>query len=257
MDLDKLFIKNSAWVWNNLRDARKLKIQLGEESITDFLILNLMKLAASNLKIKTFTRKKEAVNGADWEWWFRGFSGKWLGMRIQAKVLSLSNERYNSLHYLNKNGHQVDLLIKDAQLYNMIPVYCMYSNWDPQKYNKPQSCKSHPSYVRHFGVSLLSVNNVKKFKKNNINQLSKIIVDLIPLHCIVCSNNSLIKDLPTILLENAKNSGLLFDDQFECLLQDNPPHYVQQILNNENMDDLAIDKRLKAITIFQEIISTD
>lgn len=41
MELDEIAIKNSGWVWSTLREAKKLSYQIGEESITDFLVLNI------------------------------------------------------------------------------------------------------------------------------------------------------------------------------------------------------------------------
>ncbi|MCM8297707.1 hypothetical protein [Enterobacter hormaechei] len=41
MDLGEIAIKNSGWIWSTLREAKKLSYQIGEESITDFLVLNI------------------------------------------------------------------------------------------------------------------------------------------------------------------------------------------------------------------------
>lgn len=255
MNLKEVFIKNSAWVWNSLREARKLNIQLGEESITDFLIFNLIKSAGKNLKIKSFTRHQEALNGADWEWWFTGPSGKWVGMRVQAKIINLSNEKYLSFNHKNKNGSQIDLLEKDAKLKGMIPVYCMFTNWDPNKYTTPQKCGKHKTYVRHYGVSLLSISNAREVKTSKSTHLSKFINYFIPLHCILCSSSSKTKDLPHIVLAAANESGLISNNdelvKLNAPLQDAPPYYVKQILNNENLEKLEVDEHLKTITIFQ------
>ena len=77
MELDKIAIKNSSWTWNKLREARALDFQVGEESITDFVVLNIKKWGVGKISIDTFTRHAESLNGADWEWWFTGPSGKW------------------------------------------------------------------------------------------------------------------------------------------------------------------------------------
>ncbi|HGH1346355.1 TPA: DUF6615 family protein [Acinetobacter baumannii] len=253
MNLKEVFIRNSAWVWNNLRDARKLNIQLGEESVTDFLIFNLTKSAGKDLKIKSFSRNQEALNGADWEWWFTGPSGKWIGMRVQAKIITLLNDKYLSFKHKNKYGLQINLLEKDAKLKGMIPVYCMYTNWDPKKYKTPQNCGKHTSFVRHYGISLLSISNARKVKTNIIH-LSNVMDYFIPLHCIFCSSSSKTMDLPDIVLEHAIDSGLIYNDEYinsDALLRDEPPYYVKQILNNENFEKLEADNRLKTITIFQ------
>lgn len=109
MDLYEIAVKSSAWAWDRLREARVHNFQIGEESLTDFIILNMKKWGARKIAIKTFTRHQESVNGSDWEWWFTGPSGAWLGMRVQAKVLNLASAKYEHLHYKNKQGQQVDL----------------------------------------------------------------------------------------------------------------------------------------------------
>ncbi|WP_445406210.1 DUF6615 family protein [Acinetobacter seifertii] len=254
MKLKEIFIKNSAWVWNTLRDARKLNLQLGEESITDFLIFNLTKSAGKKLKIKSFSRNEEAVNGADWEWWFTGPSGKWIGMRVQAKIINLSNEKYMSFKHKNKNGCQIDLLESNARFKGMIPIYCMFTNWEPQKYITPQKCGSHKSYVRHYGVSLLSISSARKVTTSKTIHLSKVISNFIPLHCIFCSSSSKSLDLPHIVLTHAIKSGFISNDDLvnsDYLLRDDPPYHVKQIMNNENFEKLEADDHLKTVTIFQ------
>jgi hypothetical protein len=59
----------------------------------------------------TFTKPKEAVTGADWEWRLTGPSDDWLGFRVQAKVIELQSSRYEHLHYKNpkKPDFQADL----------------------------------------------------------------------------------------------------------------------------------------------------
>lgn len=129
MELYEIAIKNSGLIWSTLKEAKKLSYQIGEESITDFLVFNIKKWGKGKIIINTFTCHKESMNGSDWKWWFTGKSVKQLGMRIQAKVLNLNSEKYEHLHHINKNRHQVDLLIKDAKKHDLIPLYCMYTNW--------------------------------------------------------------------------------------------------------------------------------
>ncbi|OPX54101.1 hypothetical protein SAMN02745127_01526 [Oceanospirillum multiglobuliferum] len=264
MNIDEILIKNSNWAWNKLREARKLGFQLGEESITDFLILNIKKLGGTKLIVESFTRHKESVNGADWEWWFTGPSGKWLGMRIQAKVLKLDSEKYEHLHHHNKNGKQVDLLVQDAIRGNMVPTYCMYTNWDPSKYDTPWKCKTHKTSVRHYGTALLSTSKVRQLQATKETRLSMIINSLRPMHCIFCCSGHGGTDLPSRALNYAKSTGLLDSmmdnaepknsDNFEVLLRDRPPFYVEQLLEG-GLEDSFIDvndQRLKTITVFIE-----
>ncbi|MEI8665664.1 hypothetical protein P4S81_13540 [Pseudoalteromonas sp. B28] len=55
MELDEIAIKNSAWTWSKLREARNLDFQVGEESLTDFIVLNIKKWGVGKIVIDTFT----------------------------------------------------------------------------------------------------------------------------------------------------------------------------------------------------------
>jgi len=135
MDICKAAQRNSAWIWNSLHQAQRLKTKLGEESVTDFFLLNFRKLVTRNLDIKSFTRQAESINGSDWEWewWLTGPSKQWLGMRIQAKIISASTDSYEHLHYAPKGVAQVERLINEAHKYSKIPLYCLYSHWSTRK----------------------------------------------------------------------------------------------------------------------------
>lgn len=261
MDLDEIAIKNSAWTWDKLREARTHKFQLGEESITDFIVLNIKKWGVGKIAVDTFTRHAESVNGSDWEWWFTGPSGKWLGMRVQAKVLNLTSEKYEHLHHTNKHGSQVDLLIADANKNGLIPLYCMYSNWDPKKYEANWKCGTYKSTVRHYGTAILSPQKVKRLQLTSETRLSFVIDSLKPMHCLFCCSGFHGGDLPdralgwlagTRLLEDS-NSGV--ENDANKYLRNEAPDYVYQMLQGGLDDDFVDvhDNRLKRVTVFREI----
>ncbi len=256
MELDEIAIKNSSWTWNKLREARNHDFQIGEESITDFIVLNIKKWGVGKISIDTFTRHAESLNGADWEWWFTGPSGKWLGMRVQAKVLNLESEKYEHLHHQNRHGFQVDLLINDATKNKVIPLYCMYTNWDPKKYKASWNCQTHKPTVRHYGTSILSPYKVKKLQLKKETSLSSVINSLKPMHCIFCCEGFGGKELPDRALNWLSGNGLLShtDDNMEYL-RNSPPYYVNQILEGELEDDFidVHDERLKRVTVFKEL----
>src|SRR5690554_1030718 len=258
MELDEIAIKNSSWAWNKLREARTLDFQVGEESLTDFLVLNIKKWGVGKISIDTFTRHAESLNGSDWEWWFTGPSGKWLGMRVQAKVLNVASEKYEHLHHKNKHGFQVDLLIKDAKKNGLVPLYCMYTNWDPKKYKASWQCNTYKPTVRHYGTSILSPYEVKKIQCNKETRLSSVINSLKPMHCIFCCSGFGGKELPDRALSWLEGIGLLGDievNSIEEYLRDYPPYYVNQLLEGELEDDFidVQDERLKRVTVFKEL----
>jgi len=262
MELDEIAIKNSTWAWNNLREARKLDFQIGEESLTDFIILNLKRWGSGKIAVKNFTRHAESLNGADWEWWFTGPSGKWLGMRVQAKVLNLASEKYEHLHHKNRHGSQVDLLISDAKKKRLVPLYCMFTNWDTKKYKPSWVCRSHKPTVRHFGTAILSPHSVKRFQTSNETRLSSIIGSLRPMHCIFCCSGYGGSELPERALNWLKGANILqsTDDEEAHTegveyVRDEAPFYVHQVLEGNFEGDFIDlhDERLKRVTVFREL----
>lgn len=261
MGLDEIAIKNSGWAWERLREARTHNYQVGEESITDFFVLNIKKWGKGKIVVDTFTRHKEAVNGSDWEWWFTGSSGKWLGMRVQAKVLNLRSEKYEHLHHSNKNGQQVDLLIKDAKKHGLNPIYCMYTNWRRGDYKPTWKCNTYKPSIRHYGAAILSPDKVKSLQKSGENHLDSIIGSLRPMHCIFCCTGFSDGDLPKRALGWLEGADLLStpeegseEEIVEITLKDSPPYYVTHMLEHDIQDDFIDlqDTRLKRVTVFKE-----
>ncbi|MHB8392099.1 MAG: DUF6615 family protein [Acidobacteriaceae bacterium] len=70
--LCKTVKKQSLWIWNTLRHGRLHAVKIGEESITDFLVLGLKKASKGAYYVDSFARPKEKVTGADWEFWSTG-----------------------------------------------------------------------------------------------------------------------------------------------------------------------------------------
>jgi hypothetical protein len=66
-----------------LSDGRRNGVELHEETITQDLLLDIA-MAMPAMTVTTFTKHREARNGADWqwEWWCEG--SQWFGLRVQA-----------------------------------------------------------------------------------------------------------------------------------------------------------------------------
>ena len=263
MDVCDFGKRSARWAWDRLRDARKLDATLGEESLTDFFLLSCKKLANRQIKVRSFTRPEEYTTGADWEWWFTGPSGCWLGIRVQAKVISFPRLEYTHLHYKRKDGtYQCDQLIADAVKNGTIPAYCMYTNWEPTRFRPSWQCGTFRYSARHFGMSVLSPYQVQKFRKNgNTNDLNTVGHFLRPLHCLMCCSGYGGIDLPTrawIFLENHQFVDIEQYQQWHMrdgtLLQSEPPYYVSQMLEGIEGDDFIDlhDKNLKRVTVYEQ-----
>lgn len=122
-----LFHKASETVYNWLLKQSNVK----EESLTDWLLFFISE-NSTNIYYKEFTRHKEANNGADWEWWVltSGYDNSLRAYRflVQAKKLvGHGRDNYPLLSYGNRNGYQIDLLMKSAKYKYAFPLYMYYS----------------------------------------------------------------------------------------------------------------------------------
>jgi hypothetical protein len=208
MQINDIFIKNSSWTWNKLREARKLGNQLREESITDFLILNIknqVALSCSSRVLLDIKKRLMELIGNDG---LQDLAESVLECVFKQKCLNWILKNTN-ICITKKNRQQVDLLVQDAVKGNMIPAYCMYTNWDPKKYNTHWKCRIHKTSVRHYGTALLSARKVKAYQASNETRLSQIINDLKPMHCIFFCLGHGGSDLPLRALNYALWSGLL------------------------------------------------
>lgn len=89
-------------------------VSYGEETITETNFLELRRRHPAIIKLSTFGKKKEAKNGADWEWHFIGRCRKFR-MRVQAKRLQKDDKLKNPHEVKSSGDQQIDLLIKDAK----------------------------------------------------------------------------------------------------------------------------------------------
>jgi hypothetical protein len=252
--------RQSIWIWRKLEDAHTYQSKIGEESITDFFILALKKVQkGNNYEVNSFTRHQESKNGADWEIWLTGNSRKWLGLRVQAKVISLDGTEFKQLHY--KNGIQTTKLIDDALKHNAIPLYCLYSYWDKNnnfvKVNSP--CAKRADYsIRPFGASILHAKQVQKSANSKLQSLAP---HLIPLHCLFCDcKNNQSEDLPTRTHKFLTSENLFDVDIGSISLLDKPPQYVYLMSNliqdgerDLYFDENEKDEALARVTVIKEI----
>lgn len=254
MTLCEVSQKKASWIWSTLRNARLHSSKIGEESITDFFVLELKKASKGSYVINSFTRPEEKITGADWELWFTGATKKWIGLRMQAKVISIDGRRYAQLHYKRKDGtFQIDQLVSDANKHKAIPLYCLYSYWrgsEAGKINWP--CGTIKRNLRLFGASVLSIKSVRELKRNNDNTLKSVAKYINPLHCLFCCQGQAQGDLPS-----RAHAFLIARDYLgpdSQVLLDAPPSYVTQILSGLSEGDLigVQDENLARVTIIRE-----
>jgi len=250
---------NAKWVWGKLRESRTYSSRIGEESITDFLILEFKKHEGPDFFVQSFTRPQEKLTGADWEWWLSGPSGRWIGIRVQAKSISLTGIEYPQLHYKRKDGtFQIDQLVADAAKHKAIPCYCLYSNWDTKRFpTKAWTCGTYPKNTRLLGAALVATSAIRALHRSNERRLKHVMPHQTPMHCLFCCVGYVAPQAPADLPHRAASflraRGFVDGDEGEYLL-DQPPYYVAQLTERKAEYDLVDmpDGNLRSVTVFRE-----
>ena len=114
--------------WENLREAKRLSVRFGEETITDTLMLYLRRKGFTVFKQTRL--HDEAKYGTDFECWVGSENTGWLGYAVQAKKLDFETGIYRNLGHVEKGSgkRQIDILNAYAKQRGMTPRYCLYSH---------------------------------------------------------------------------------------------------------------------------------
>lgn len=137
LGLCRTFLELGDAVSRNLALAHRddCYISYGEETITETCLLEIHRRHSKIVKIKTFTKREEARNGADWEWCLVGRKHTFK-MRVQAKRLAKGSRCFRGLlTYTAQNAlhPQITMLINDALAHSLFPAICLYSPNDAKK----------------------------------------------------------------------------------------------------------------------------
>lgn len=245
------FIKQARKTWDWIKISIATNINLGEESITDFNLLELQNKHPNEIKTQKFTKRREAQEGADWEWWL-GSGNNWLGLRVQAKKIDSTNLKYPNLGNINKYGRQVDLLIDKANKHQppLIPIYVFYNYWNPKMYDPLWQCRSYPKQLKMLGCGICDANFVRSVINSNNNDLKDLIDKMYPWSCLICCQgySNAGTNLPTRafnFIVGALNREIKDDEQKFFLKE--APRYVYKILKNEvvteeDWESIAVDR---------------
>lgn len=223
--------------WQTLLEADALACKVGEESITDFLILELAKGAAfGGYSVKAFTKPQEHLNGADWELWLTGPSRAWIGYRIQAKVFDIATLSYKQLHH-GEAGRQTQAqkLIVGAAAVSAVPIYVLYSAWPTNPGAPAWNCGTYSQDNRLWGLSVMPA--VQVCAISPAKTLAAVSSHMQPFHCLFCCGGYGGDDLPTrshkFVRERISQDANLSQD---------PPPYVLRLLEQ------AKDKKMASAT---------
>ncbi len=258
--------------WDLLRRARVNDFQPGEETITELNLLEIRRKHPQEVLLHKFTKRKESLMGADWEWWLTGSSRRWLGLRVQAKIVNLKLGTFPHLHYKGKSGYQTDVLIHRALSDNppRIPLYCLYSNWDTKLISYSWPCWSFQASVRSYGCSFISALLVRFLRlRCSANNLTDLLPYMLPWQCLVCCYGYRTGDLPNRAYHYWRRAILLREDRaLEGLEEDlrnryrsiepvaNPPSYVQHLLQGGEPERLE-DRGLQGVIVIREEVESE
>lgn len=101
-------------------------VSYGEETITETNLLEIRRRHRDRVHLHTFSKSKEAENGADWEWHIIG-DYLTLKMRVQAK-----RTQYKKGGLRIKYNNQRKRLLDRSKCEDMKPIYCFYCT-EPQR----------------------------------------------------------------------------------------------------------------------------
>ncbi|WP_322111941.1 DUF6615 family protein [Aerosakkonema funiforme] len=234
----------------------------------------------SEVYSRTFSKPEEGLNGADWEWWFTGSSRKWIGFRVQAKVIDMKTNSFKHLHYQKDkySPFQCDTLIQNAlqKPPARIPLYCLYSNWNTFQ-QLPWKCATYYPVEESYGCSILSafaVRYLRSIKGRKATHFRNLLSYVSPWHCLVCCRGYGKGDLPSRVFRYWREFILEVEEAIfeeltpsvrrelngeldgyrqiynEIELTEEPPSYVRSLLNNELEE--QPDPNLRTLTIFKE-----
>ena len=149
--IKSLFEKLAFTTWDAIGNAFENRISYGEDAITSINLLALKNASLPNLAIAD-TRPDESTKGCDFEFWIGNYKSGWLRYAIQAKKISVSTERYDSLNHHVGTIPQIDILEKYARANRAIPLYCLF-NFSESPSISSTSCPKY-KYIKEFGCSV-------------------------------------------------------------------------------------------------------
>lgn len=233
------FMSLSRGTWRLLRRGERQEYQVHEETITEMNMLRIKEQNSTEVTTEVFNKRVEGINGADWQCWFTGSTGQWLGLRVQAKVLSYVSDRYEHLHYRDARGYQSNRLYSQAQADNMLPMYCLYSyHSGPLAVNWP--CPTYRQSSELLGCTLLPFTEYVALRNRNADEWAHVLPHVFPWHCLVCCSRCGGTDLPTRAYAYLKQNHFLRSEGGDKPVDfkyfqphSSPPDYVTKLLEGE------------------------
>ena len=151
--------------WETLRDSTKYSISQGEETITDNMLLYLLRQCLPSIHVIKTPKDKESKMGTDWEWWIGRKSGGFLRYAVQAKKLDSASHRYLKLKHevQTKCGKEdQEKVLKCYAAVNLaIPLYALYNYVELDNFKPYWQCPISLA-PDQFGITVTPLRNIEK-----------------------------------------------------------------------------------------------
>lgn len=211
-------------------------VSYGEETITETNLLELRRRHPKIIKLNTFGKEQEGLNGADWEWHIIGRARKFR-MRVQAKRLQRDNRLIIPHKVASSGAQQIDLLISDAAAHRLKPVYCFYTS-EAQRSHWCVKPASGMWEGFESGCLLASAHKVKAIMPKTLGAIEK---DCIPWHYLVEPRRYKELKVSDLLTEDGLIGFLSAVDTFASLSSVGDAHGLSE--DFPTIDELNADDR--------------
>jgi hypothetical protein len=224
------FVDCAVRTWHYIYTGAAIGLVPGEETLTDLNLLEIQARHPRLVKVWKFSRYREArQSGAEWEWWI-GSRSRWVGMRVQAKIVKPTTtpaQLAKGLQY--KGGRQLRLLLTSSRRDGLFPLYCFYNARSQWVTGRCTRCLPFPQV---FGCAIASATKIKSAL--DAKQPAHILDACRPWSCLVCPDchQSRARSLAEQAYEflSIESDGIEFDVDVEPL-RDRPPDYLQALRN--------------------------
>lgn len=219
--------------------AMKAKIPFPETAITAINLTTLCTLHP-NETVLIDHMGQEATSGADWEWWLVG-RRQVLGLRVQAKRIYKSSHAYDRLGESNKNGRQVDLLIKEASASRTYPIYCFYNTALKPSDLSRWNCGTYSPSATSMGCAIAGATAIRSMIDQKKKKVADILPHCLPWSCLVCCprGRGLIERASMVLSALGSDEGTRME--LPTRDRDDLPVYVRQALNSNMLPRVGFD----------------
>ena len=114
--------------WGRLKQSRKLRTRLGEETLTDLLVLDFVRLMDCRARLFQSTKIQESKRGTDLEIRIHAGGNRAVAFALQAKKLN-RDERYIGFKATvnSRKSLQLQILEDYAESVRAVPLYLLYN----------------------------------------------------------------------------------------------------------------------------------